>query len=698
MKAKSFAAVVSGIAACLLLPSIAQAATDVQVENALNTGIAWLVPQQQVDGSWSFGTGEGGYCAACDAGTSGLVLLKLVERARELHKNPFDTDPASPTYYPYANNVIAGFNYLFSKANVDAAGVNLFEYVYSTGITMMAVGDTNAPTRVITTGPLAGQTYLQALQGMMKWMASAQGSSGCEIGGWGYVPAQYGWADNSNTGYASLGIGFAGDPRGFAIGIPASVLTGLDSFINHVQVTSGPYSGGSIYNPCWGMSPSWVNILKTGNLLYELALTGRGPTDPKVQNAIGFIQNFWNSPACNFGDGCGWQGDYQSMFVLMKGLEAFKVGNLTVGGSSVDWFDVVSTYIVNHQSPAGSWSHDATLNLEPTNDVIDTAWALLTLERVTKPQFFIPNQCVPAGQAFSCFNADSYVLRGISPFTWTWTGNVALTLTKDGSNNICIVYPSGWTGSETITFTVTDARGTSVDQLATFTVAPVPVIAPIPDQVSPFPPLHLDNYLSGIDPSTVTWSYSGNTCLQVSIDASHVATVVNPGGVCTTPEAITFTAVAPLSDCRQNASVVVNFVFNRPPDTSKAYASPGCLWPPDQRMVPVSILGVTDPDGDTVTITITGISSDEATATELGAGGALHAPDASGIGKSACLLRAERSGTRDGRVYVVNFTASDGRGGVTPGSVKVKVPHDQQAPGACVAIDSGQKYDATKVN
>jgi len=135
---------------------------------------------------------------------------------------------------------------------------------------------------------------------------------------------------------------------------------------------------------------------------------------------------------------------------------------------------------------------------------------------------------------------------------------------------------------------------------------------------------------------------------------------------------------------------------NQPPDTSDAYADPACLWPPNHKMVPVSILGVTDPDGDPVTITITGITSDEPTASDPGSGGAKHAPDASGVGTATANLRAECSGTGNGRVYEVSFQATDDKGAVCNGSVKVCVPHDMGADDD--AVDDGQNYDATQRN
>ena len=56
------------------------------------------------------------------------------------------------------------------------------------------------------------------------------------------------------------------------------------------------------------------------------------------------------------------------------------------------------------------------------------------------------------------------------------------------------------------------------------------------------------------------------------------------------------------------------------------------------------------------------------------------------------LLRAERSGSGNGRVYQVSFTANDGHGGSCPGAVMVCVPHDRK-PGTCV--NDGQRYDST---
>jgi hypothetical protein len=54
-------------------------------------------------------------------------------------------------------------------------------------------------------------------------------------------------------------------------------------------------------------------------------------------------------------------------------------------------------------------------------------------------------------------------------------------------------------------------------------------------------------------------------------------------------------------------------------------------------------------------------------------------------------IRAERSGTGNGRAYRIAFSASDGRGGTCVGSVTVAVPHSQNGD---PAVDDGPIYDS----
>jgi sugar lactone lactonase YvrE len=136
------------------------------------------------------------------------------------------------------------------------------------------------------------------------------------------------------------------------------------------------------------------------------------------------------------------------------------------------------------------------------------------------------------------------------------------------------------------------------------------------------------------------------------------------------------------------ATVVVS-VSNDQPRCDLAQASPSVLWPPNRRLVPVRIIGVSDPDDDNLRLTIEGVTQDER---PNGQGDGDIGPDAL-IEGNAVLIRAERSGTGDGRVYRINFKADDGFGETCIGSVSVLVPRSAKSSPA--AVDSGQLYDST---
>ena len=136
-------------------------------------------------------------------------------------------------------------------------------------------------------------------------------------------------------------------------------------------------------------------------------------------------------------------------------------------------------------------------------------------------------------------------------------------------------------------------------------------------------------------------------------------------------------------------------VDNVSPDCRNALADPAEIWPPNHRFRDVSVVGVTDPDGDPVTITVGFIHQDEPVDDK---GDGRSKPDGHGLGTSTAAVRAERSGSPtlpgDGRVYHVSFTADDGMGGECSGTVTVCVPHDQSD--GCV--DQGPIFDSTGDN
>ncbi len=188
-----------------------------------------------------------------------------------------------------------------------------------------------------------------------------------------------------------------------------------------------------------------------------------------------------------------------------------------------------------------------------------------------------------------------------------------------------------------------------------------------------------------------------------------VASSNNAGGPFSAPETVTNGVDLTSTPPGQYLKVIVSFaradgfdptpvlydltlLFNRPPDCSAAFPSVDRLWPPNHKFHDVSVLGIVDPDGDPLTITVASIFQDEPTDTF---GDGAFTPDGMGVGTDTASVRAERSGSPplpgNGRVYYITFTAADGLGGSCDAVVEVGVPHDvKDAP-----IPDGPLYDST---
>lgn len=140
-----------------------------------------------------------------------------------------------------------------------------------------------------------------------------------------------------------------------------------------------------------------------------------------------------------------------------------------------------------------------------------------------------------------------------------------------------------------------------------------------------------------------------------------------------------------------NIISVMDPPLNQPPLCDSATPSVASLWPPNHKLVDISIKGVTTQRGGGVGISITGITQDEPV---NGLGDGDTSPDGFGLGSAAAQVRAERSGMGNGRVYTIAFTAADDLGGTCAGMVSVGVPHDQGQENR--PIDDGQFFDSTR--
>ncbi|OGO26403.1 MAG: hypothetical protein A2W33_10765 [Chloroflexi bacterium RBG_16_52_11] len=355
-----------------------------QIEQSIVAGLAWLALQQNLDGSWGWGCDQVAY--------TGLVVLKFETRAIELGLDPMGD------VYEYHSQVISGLSYIISNAHdvliglqsagdPDTNGNGIGTYfnqnecgpwhdIYNSGIAMMAIAASGH-----------SELYGDMLQDAVDYMAWAQADEACGLhrGGWRYQPDCD--SDNSNAGYVTLGLGFAEAPPpfGFGLTIPQFVKDELSIWIDTIQddVDGDPDDGGSWYSPSWAFYP-WVNILKTGNLIFEMVLVGDTAGTPRHQDAVDYIERHWQDQNTDPGWGYNvYPANYQAMFILKKGLDFARIPLLDLDGVGTpehDWFLEIATVIVNQQNTDGSWPW-----CDWGDSILCTTWALLAVEPFVPP-------------------------------------------------------------------------------------------------------------------------------------------------------------------------------------------------------------------------------------------------------------------------------------------------------------------------
>lgn len=145
---------------------------------------------------------------------------------------------------------------------------------------------------------------------------------------------------------------------------------------------------------------------------------------------------------------------------------------------------------------------------------------------------------------------------------------------------------------------------------------------------------------------------------------------------CTPPPSSTFALGTTTVHCSAtdssgnavNGSFDVTVVDTTPPDILSLTASPATLWPPNNKLVPVTIAATVSDAADPAPIVrIYLITCDET----------IRASDAAITGLLTANLRAAREGRGDGRVYTLHLEALDSSGNRSTGTVIVTVPHDQ---------------------
>jgi len=441
--------------------------TQEEVKAAIEKGVAWLLDQQNLeDKGYEPGDPQYGSWGHWEKVAVTAFAVKKLEHHAIDKKYGLGLD--SPFDAPYAAQLQAGLNFLFRNAFIihigvqpagdpdgdgDGIGVyfetHLWSRTYSSGIALMAISESTTPDRVVDVpdSPVDGWTYEEVAQDTLDYLAWGQTDSGSGRGGWIYseMDNASGWSDNSNTGYAVLGLQYAEAPlesrEGFGLTVPTWVKDELEIWVKYIQCTvPGPDYGGSGYtSPC-----DWVNILKTGNLLKELEFVGVTEADTTVQDALAYLHLHWDDPTYSSPGFHGWRADkgvdddgdglvdedpinwfdddgdglvdedpgiptsnYQATFTTMKGLTSLGIHEFC--DPPIDWQADFETVLLAEQNPAdGSWPH--TYWDYGAKPILSTLWALLTLQKVVPPRD-VPVDIKPQ----SCPNPLNVKSKGVLP-------------------------------------------------------------------------------------------------------------------------------------------------------------------------------------------------------------------------------------------------------------------------------------------
>jgi hypothetical protein len=163
----------------------------------------------------------------------------------------------------------------------------------------------------------------------------------------------------------------------------------------------------------------------------------------------------------------------------------------------------------------------------------------------------------------------------------------------------------------------------------------------------------------------------------VDPDGGAVTVACDPGG----PYGLGTTDVTVVCSDQETTTVVCHAIVEdaTPPEILVAL-DPTELWPPNHRLIDVHADVIATDTCSTTTAVLESITSSEPdNAVGNGDGNTVNDIQEADIGTNDFdfLLRAERAGSGEGRVYTVSYTATDSTGNQTTAEATVLVPHDK---------------------
>ena len=269
--------------------------------------------------------------------------------------------------------------------------------------------------------------------------------------------------------------------------------------------------------------------------------------------------------------------------------------------------------------------------------------------------------------------ADITVVAGASCHVHVSDGDLGTATATDNCGSAPVVrsgVPAGNdfpVGTTTITYTSTDGNGNTATAAQTVTVVdntPPTISAPAGISVTAGA-----SCAATLNPGTATAS---DGCGSASVNG--VRSDGQPLGAAYPIGTTTITWTANDGNGNTAAAGQTIAVAAPQPVIGGASASQTTLWPPNHKMVDITIDYTVAGACGAVACTIDSITSNEP---ENGPGDGDTAPDWQIVDNHHVRLRAERAGGGSGRVYTIHIVCTDPYGHTTSSSVVVNVPHNK---------------------
>ena len=232
--------------------------------------------------------------------------------------------------------------------------------------------------------------------------------------------------------------------------------------------------------------------------------------------------------------------------------------------------------------PDTNWYGSAKITFTATDGeyASDKKTALFTVKPINDAPVLqkIPDQTIEEKNEFESVSLTDFVSDvddDVSKIKWAITGNKDLKFDIDKYGTANIKIPNEfWNGSETVTFTATDAAGASVSTKATFTVKsindPPEFTKDVPEQTieekQEFKSVDLAQLVKDPDHKMeqLKWEVSGNKDLKVKV-AGGSATISIPSKFWNGSETLKFKVCDPANACATSeATFTVNSVNDKP--------------------------------------------------------------------------------------------------------------------------------------